>query len=331
MTEAFDRDVWEQLASDPAADGLVRRRVLPALHHDLFVGEVRPSRERVLLMQIGGRHIGLPARRASSNGLKVEVDDSDPDLVNIRLTSTSPADASLFAEVANDVVTTLLTNPDDGAAARVLNRVIAWQSFFATKRESFSPERAAGLYSELYVLRETFIPTLGSDAAVTAWCGPDPAVQDFQVASLAMEVKSFRGTGPGRLVISSERQLDLVGMEQLFLAYLRLDQRQDGPGSTLLDLVSDIRNRLTDSASALALYEERLLSYGWQDSFAEYRCERYQVRANEAFRVADDFPRIVPESLPNGVGLVSYSVDRSAIETFLIPWAYVEAALLEMQ
>ena len=320
MTEAFDPSLWHELAEDPLSEGLVRRRVVPALNHDVFVGELRPGKERVLILEVRGEHSGLPLRRHSSKGLKVEVDATQADLVRIRLTSTAHADASLFAELALDVVATLSFDPGIGVANRVLNRIASWQNFFAAKRDDFSLDRAAGLFSEIHVLSQVFVPVLGPSTAVAAWCGPDPAVQDFQVAALAMEVKSFRGTGPGQLVISSERQLDPIGVDDLFLAYLRLDQRQDGAGSTLLESINSLRDVLTDFAPALDLFEQRLLSYGWLDSFAEYRTERYGVRASEAFRVVEGFPRIAPASLPNGVGRVSYSVDRSAIEAFLVPW-----------
>lgn len=330
MNDAFDRNLWLELRNDPIPDGLIRRRVLPGLAHDLFIGELRPSRERVLILEISGDHAGLPPRRRSSKGLKVEVDDSETDLLRIRLTSTSPADASLFAEVANDVVATLATDPGIDAAHRVLDRIASWQNFFATRRDEFSPERAAGLFSELHILREVFLPALGAGQAVSAWCGPDPAVQDFQISALAMEVKSFRGTGPGQLLVSSERQLDIVGVDRLFIAYLRLDQRQDGTGPTLLESIRSVRELLAESAPALEMFEGRLLSYGWIDAFSEFRTEKYGVRTSEAFRVTESFPRITSASLPLGVGSVSYSVDRSAIEAFLIPWDEFADALKEI-
>ncbi|MCR1785414.1 PD-(D/E)XK motif protein [Nocardioides carbamazepini] len=330
MTDAFDRGLWRELADDRVPDGLIRRRVLPSLAHDVFIGELRPGRERVLIMEIAGEHTGLPPRRPSSKGLKVEVEDAEPDMVRIRLTSMARADWSLFAEVANDVAATLSADPGAGAAKRVLNRVVSWQNFFATKRDDFSLELAAGLFSELHVLSEVFLPTLGAGRAVAAWCGPDPAVQDFQLATLALEVKSFRGAGPGRLLISSELQLDLAGVDSLFIAYVRLDQRQDGSGPTLLDAINTVREALVESPPALDLFEHRLLSYGWVDSFAEYRTEKYDVRTSEAFRVTEGFPRITPASLPNGVGGVTYAVDRSAIEAFLVPWEDLAEMLKEL-
>lgn len=330
MTNAFDPSLWGKLSEDPITDGLIRRRVQPTLLHDVFIGELRPGRERVLILEIRGGHVGLPERQPSSKGLRVDVEDSAPDLVKMRLTSTSRAGASLFAELADDVVGLLAANPGDGAAKRVIDRIIAWQAFFAAKRDDFSPERAAGLFSELHVLREAFLPAVGAARAVGSWCGPDPAVQDFQIGNLAVEVKSFRGTGPGQLVISSERQLELTGIESLYVAYVRLDQRKDGVGPTLLEAIDSLRDAVAESAPAVDLLEQRLLNYGWHDSYDEIRTEKYEVRECEFFRVDEGFPRITSTGLPNGLGSVSYSIDRGAIEAFLVPWDKFADVLKEL-
>jgi hypothetical protein len=250
----------------------------------------------------------------------VEVDSSASDLVRIRLTSSSTAEDPLFAELAADVVGVLARNPGEGAAARVLGRVIAWQSFFATRRDEFSPERAAGLFAELTVLSTAFLPTIGASPSLSAWYGPDPAVQDFQHGDIAVEVKSFRGNGPGQLLISSERQLETIGVGELYVAYVRLDQRQEGTGVTLGKTIATLKNSISNSPFAYDLLQHRLLSYGWHNSYTELRTEKYQVRSSELFEVRSGFPRITSSNLPNGVREISYSVDRSAIEEFLVPW-----------
>ncbi|OBA65317.1 hypothetical protein A5633_04115 [Mycolicibacterium elephantis] len=66
------------------------------------------------------------------------------------------------------------------------------------------------------------------------------------------------------------------------------------------------------------MFATKLLSYGWHDKFAAARIEKYEIRSLEMFAVQPDFPRIVSSGLPMGVGGVSYSVDRSAIDEFLI-------------
>jgi Putative PD-(D/E)XK family member, (DUF4420) len=321
MTESISPELWRELAAEAAAGGtVVLRRVAPDLVHDVFIGERRPSRERVLWMDINGSVQKLPKHRWSAKGLDVEVDRSTPSKTKIRLASTSPSGNTLFEELANDVLRLLLRSPKEGAAIRVLERVHAWQSFFAHRPDGFSSEKAAGLFAELAVLDDIFIPTIGCWPAVDGWTGPDPALQDFQFGTLAVEVKSFRGNGPGRLTISSERQLETVGTTELYVAYLRLDQRAEGTGNTLIDMIKAVRKAVSDSPSAADLFDGKLLSYGWHDSFAQERSERYEVRSSESFAVTDDFPRIVSSGLMNGVGGVAYLVDRSAIDAFLVPW-----------
>ncbi|WP_238992305.1 PD-(D/E)XK motif protein [Jiangella ureilytica] len=330
MNRPLDISLWQQLASDPAVDGIVRRRVLPETIHDVFLGEKRPSGQRVLLLSIKGPPIGLPRKRPLSRGLAVDVEISAENLVNIQLTSTSPAGDSLFAELASDVVGVLAQSPGHGAAGRVLDRVVAWQSFFAARREVFTGETAAGLFAELTVLGEILIPAIGPSSAVAAWCGPDPAVQDFQRGDLAVEVKSYRGNGPGKLSISSERQLDVTGLSELYLAYIRLDQRPEGTGTTLGQAIDSLKEVIAETASAYDLFLERLLSYGWHESLTDTLTDRYHVRSSELFKVSPGFPRILAESLPLGVGGVSYHIDRSAIEEFLFPEEAFAARLREL-
>jgi hypothetical protein len=316
MTSPLDR-VWSDIAADPATDGLVRRRILPALIHDVFAGEQRPSHRRILILDIKDDPLGLPHKRPTSRGLSLELSTS-ADTVHLRLLSTSAAGDPLFLALTADVVSVLERNPGSGAAARVVDRVIAWQMFFAARPEDFTPDRAAGLFSELSVLSTLFQPTVGASQALVAWCGPDPAVQDFQHGAIAVEVKSFRGTGPGHLLISSERQLETTGVGDLYLAYLRLDQRPDGTGVTLAEAISTLRKSLEGFPFASDLLEERLLNYGWHDSLRDRMTDKYEIRSTEFFHVAAGFPRITSPELPGGVRGVSYSVDRSAIEGFLI-------------
>ena len=310
--------LWVKIADDPLPVGVVMRRVLPELPHDVFIGETRPQRNRVLELSVLGVPDNMPKKWLQSKGLEVVVDLSDPTRTKVRLRSVTKLGDPLFTELAADVVGTLAVYPGADAATRVVERVMAWQEFYARRGEPFSEERAAGLFGELTVMREGFIPELGPSAAVYGWTGPDPAIQDFQFSDVAVEVKTYRGAGAGQVKISSERQLDDIGATDLYLAYVSLDQRQDGTGMTLLELINDVRLALSDSPPSLHLLEGKLISCGWQDSHGEYRSEHYEVRQVEYFHVADGFPRLVASEMPTGVSNVSYVIDRSALETYLI-------------
>jgi hypothetical protein len=313
MTSPFDPKVWSDLERDPAPNGLVRRRILPQLGHDIFIAEQRPGGLRQLTMSIHDRMPVTVTRGPRSRGLDVHIDASETGVVRIDLASTSQDANTLFGVLAADTTRVLEAHPGEGAASLVLQRVLAWQTFFSRRDDGIGPERAAGLFAELEVLRDLLVPAVGSSAAVTAWHGPDPALQDFQFTQLAIEVKSFRGNGPGHLAISSERQLDQTGVGELFVAYLRLDQRADGPGITLADQVERTAATVDDSFYATDLLGQQLLTAGWQDSVAEVRTERYEVRSKEIFAVAPNFPRLVSSDLPAGIGGERGRIDLVAI------------------
>lgn len=319
MPKPVKPGVWAEIALDTVViTGAVSRRVVPQLKHDVHVGETRPDRHRFLDMELLGSAGNLPPTWRHSKGLEIRTDASVAGTTRILLLSTTPLGDPVFSELVNDVVSTLVQHPGEEAASQVVERVISWQEFFARKGESFTKEQAAGLFAELAVLSTGFVPSIGSAAAVTAWTGPDPAIQDFQYGVCALEVKSFRGTGPGQMMISSERQLDGVGTAALFLAYVELDERHDGTGQSLLEKVSEVRVDISDSAHASHLFAGKLRSLGWDDSYDELRHERYEIRSVEYFDVIEGFPRLVQTDLPTGVGAVSYVLARSALDPFLL-------------
>lgn len=313
----LDPQLWAKLREDPLTHGTVQRRVLPDLSHDVFIGEDRPSRNRVLELSVAGEATNMPKRWRQSKGLEIAVDTTDSSRTKVRLRSLTGLGDSLFEELASDLVDTLAAFPGPDASTRVVERVLAWQEFFARRAEPFTEERAAGLFGELTVL-SALNAAVGSAAAVHGWTGPDPALQDFQLGDVAIEVKTYRGNGPGRMKISSERQLEHVGLATLYLAYISLDQRQDGTGRTLLEKIDDVRALLRDSPAASHLFEGKLVSCGWRDSYSDERAERYEARSIEYFLVDVAFPRLVSDSLPAGVGDVRYTIDRSAVEDFLV-------------
>ncbi|MDC5696315.1 PD-(D/E)XK motif protein [Intrasporangium calvum] len=311
--------VWAEIEGDPLADGSLVRRVLPHLEHDAFVGQHRPSRERFVELRLTGATIGsMPKRVPKMRGLDVKVVLETPRRAVIQLRETTPMRTGQFEDLVSDILALLDDSPGDGAASRIIERVIAWQDFFARRDSPLSAEAAAGLFAELTLLNETMIPALGPSRAVDHWTGPDPGLQDFQFADGAIEVKSYRGTGSGQLHISSERQLDTTGADNLFLAYLELDERQDGTGATLSDIVNASHDLVKLSPYAASQLGDKLLSAGWRGSHADVRTERYALRSVEIFQVLNDFPRLVPTMLPAGIGNVHYRIDRSALEPFLV-------------
>ncbi len=186
MTDAFDRALWRELAEDPVPDGLIRRRVLPALAHDVFIGESSdPGGNGSSIWRSAGSTPGClpggPPRRASRSRSRTR----NPDLVRIRLTSTTRADASLFAEVANDVAASPVGRSRATVPRRAYsNRVVCVAELLRRQDATdFSLELAAGLFAELQVLRRG-IPPGARERAVPWRHGADPTPPSRTSSSL---------------------------------------------------------------------------------------------------------------------------------------------------
>lgn len=309
-------DIWAEIAKDPAPVVAVVRRALPELTHDVHLGEERPKRLRFLRMVLNGPIGDVPHGNPSTKGVEVKIVLETKERATIQLTETAPGSGQ-FEELVEDLIGLLSKMPGEGATARIVERLLAWQAFFA-RRSALTAEEAAGLFGELLVLADLIVPAVGAPAAIHFWTGPDRKLQDFQLPKVAVEVKTWRGTAAGELKISSERQLDLTGLTNLVVAWVHLDERIDGTGQTLSDRIEMTRGIVQASTSASAELETKLLKARWRDELADVRVERYAVHVHQHFLVEDGFPRLIPGVLPSGIGSVSYSIHRSALDPFLI-------------
>jgi hypothetical protein len=62
-----------------------------------------------------------------------------------------------------------------------------------------------------------------------------------------------------------------------------------------------------------APFQDRLLAWGYSDTDRpHYEDRHYTLRSLDAFRVVEDFPRIVESQLPTGVGSVNYRLALDA-------------------
>ena len=120
-----------------------------------------------------------------------------------------------------------------------------------------------------------------------------------------------------KIQISNERQLDDLGMKYLFLIHIILDEVK-GAGFSLNDLVKRVGDRFSNNNSSTLNYIEKLTKVGYE--IEDYDCynNMYQLREINYYSVSTDFPKIIPVDLINGVYNVTYLVEPTAVNNFLI-------------
>jgi hypothetical protein len=285
-----------------AKRGAARRRLLPDSALDIFT-EVRfPSCDWALLVQSNERledrdlvlAAGLTCR--TSNGC-------------IEVVAGPQTERHLFCSLLADLLSQLPLSAG-GPAAALARRLTAWQRMLSRGQlTGMAPPERAGLYGELLVLRDLILPAIGSDA-LRAWSGPSGAPQDFAYLSTSVEVKTVSRPSPGSCRISNEHQLDDTSLSALFLVHQVVVIAAEG--FTLAELIDELRGDPLVRAD-LACFENCLLEYGWLDAHrTQYAQDRYQLARRRGFSIGDDFPRLVPLTLPLGISDVSYTLDLSS-------------------
>lgn len=256
---------------------------------------------------VGSDHVGIE-----------QVNESGRE--TIRLVLNQSASRGIFVALCQDIVPRVLAQESEVAAATVLvRRFNTWQRFLKRNAgKGLSGIRQRGLFGELATLRDLLIPTVGAAKSVEAWVGPENRPQDFQLAGIAVEVKTVVHSEPQQLKISGERQLDDFGLEGLVIAHHRIIQHHDA-GLTLPAIVESLREAIAGDEGPVDVFDDKLLMAGYADHHAhEYEQNGYSLRETSYYRVRQGFPRLTESDLLPGLGALSYTVDASACTRFTV-------------
>ena len=319
--------IWRELeaeAQNSGNSGWLTRFAKPDHSQPLLVGlEVGPKR-RALLLPLPSDNIPPKSDWPQCRGLEIfrgSIHGSA--FLGVRLNNLG--DAEVFSALAEDVAPRVAASASPQQAADALMaRLRKWQKFLAIGLNILSPEAVKALYGELVTMLELLGPAVGLATSVRAWMGPQHAHQDFQFPGSAVEVKTTASKGPQIVRISSERQLDTVGVGPLFLYVLSLDERtteagDNFEGETLPHVIDRVRGAITTSEVAGDLFEDRLLEAGYRSADADhYHTRRFAIRNSYLFEVTDGFPRVIEADLPSGIGEVMYSLSLSACDPFAV-------------
>lgn len=308
--------VWQDLERDPLARGMVRRRLRPSLPHDVFLQLEKPSGLRGLALGLEGP-VGEAWRDIrDSRGVSVHVSAASPTQSHVTLQAKDTRFNEVFAALVEDLVSRLGDDVSTSSLDLLAGRLARWQVCLESSQDGLSEDRQAGLFAELAILVEVVATSVGPHLAVRSWRGPIPALQDFQLEGVALEVKSSRRPKPSTVIISSERQLDTTGCDRLFLLSVSVDARADGTGRTLPETVAQARQMVATAEGAHEELEDLLLSAGYAEVHAGRYRTRFTVRGIDCYLVGDGFPRITEADLPLGVGRVSYHLDLGVCEAW---------------
>jgi hypothetical protein len=308
---------WSSLSGNDATPGWRAIALAPAGPVDVQAGRRSPDNAEAILLGFPSARLASTERLPEGQGFTVE--RAEPEGVctlRLALTRRAAGSAELFAVMACDVVGALDDALSAGAGeARLLRvfvgRVSAWQEFMRKGSPALNAEAEVGLVGELALLRAIVDAGVPPALAIESWMGPFDAVQDFELGTGALEVKSTLSSAGFPAKIGSLEQLDTSTRVPLFLAGARL--LQSDTGQRLPDLVQEIRDAAKNDMEAARLFSDRLIAVGYLDAHADRYVRRFTLAETRIIEVKDDFPRLTPGNVPPGISRATYEIDLDKV------------------
>lgn len=312
-------DPWSSLATPESVESLSVQRVRATAPWDFFWAK-NVEQSCMLIL----RHATESTPRSpfpQLKGIHIETDidrGSGSSVLMFKLLDAKQRD--LFHHLALDIAASSDAAESEMAAiTSALNRTWRWHHMLRDGSDGMlSPEEQRGLIGELLVLRDIFLMAMPVGKAVTAWKGPFGGPKDFAIGGICVEVKTRRSGVASTVIVSSEHQLDTVGLDWLFLYVVELTDTASvsAPGFTLNELAATIREAISDSdRGAVDLFEAAISAagYRWEDDYSSWR---WTQGSPKLFSVSDKFPRISASGLSSGISHVRFSISLSACEPF---------------
>ena len=290
--------------------------------HELDIFLVRGSTSFVIALEIHKlpQNVRLPELE-DGDVLAVEFMKQEG-VLRIGLSSTNYVD--IFYVLIDDLVESIITNQGlEAGSLAAMTRLHRWKRLLEASTQGLSRSAQKGLFGELNVLR-SIIGTVGNSRGVEAWFGPEGGTRDFELNKTGIEVKTTAGKGLLHVRLSSERQLEVVAVERLFLWCVSIERSEIG--KTLNEVIEGVRTLIGVDYETLESFESKLMRCGYSPSDHSRYTTKYIIRDEHIYQILEGFPRITTADIPNCVFDVNYSIDLEACE----PWRQAPAAIWEV-
>lgn len=316
-------DKWKELSeSTGAAAGLSRLRLDPD-HFYIYVALQHPEKLPALIIEVATEEMPVDLEFPQSAGFQVAADQikvGQSSRVRIVLMIKDVLYQDVFEVLAQDIYEKLVPADSETDLVRSLvAQLYRWQGFLKHRKDRrLSDSEQTGLWGELWFMNSKLLPEVGEAGSVGAWRGAERKNQDFEFSGIAVEVKTTSANPHEKVHISNLRQLEPSGLKRLYLYHLAVVIHRES-GISLPDLIGSIRGALSPVPQALEAFNNKLFLTGYLDPDSDYYYDRgYSTLRDTLYEVREGFPRLVQDSLPEGVGDVKYSIVLASCSDFAV-------------
>jgi hypothetical protein len=226
----------------------------------------------------------------------------------------------LFFNNFIDGLIKVINKTDSGfEVSNKINKAIGDLIKLAEKELCLTLTSCMGLYGELLHLKDLLIKNANHSEILSGWNRPAPSNHDFDYETETIEIKTISKDNT-TVKITSFFQLEAPKLKKLYLKIYRIETVYGNTTDSLGDLYNEIKNILNQS-----LLKEEFISKCSND-ITKY-CGPDFINLSYKFVVIEEikyfvdqelFPRIRKNTLSPSINNVSYTIDLSGIDQFII-------------
>jgi hypothetical protein len=310
------KSIWEN--QKPTGDIIIKTKIDEIPYLNCFAGTNHITGQHLYMMSVSKNVVIPELKNYRFKGVEIyslpnETEDTfelyiyllDNDLKDI---------FSLFIQnILEDIIKSITENE---ALITTLNVISKWKKLFdKINFNGLTLEQQKGLIGELLFFNYLLDNNKSSAMILNAWTGADFEDKDFVFGSLGIEIKLTSSKYP-KIKITNERQLDAENLSNLFLILYTIEEVKEN-GFSLNSLIEQTKKNILTNEQRI-YFNERLLLLGYREDDKEHYTKMYSLKNTFSFTVTSDFPKIIKSQLSWGIYDTSYSIELSAIESFIV-------------
>lgn len=315
------KSIWE--LQKPSEDELIiktRIDILPQFN--CFAATNHITGNHLYIMELSN-HTTIPEfKTLNFKGVRIDVFDLDDSKeLNIYLIDNELKD--IFSLFVVNIIEEITNVPTENEAVTITSNVIQkWKKLFdKLNPKGLTLEQQKGLLGELLFLNELIDNNINPDYLLNSWTGPDYEDKDFTLGTSCFEIKFTTSKLP-RIKITSERQLDTLNIENLFLNNYTSETLKEN-GISLNSVIDNIRYKISNNSATLKYFNDKLQSANYFEEDRDNYNTQYGVKSRSLYQINDSFPKLTNNTLPIGVYNTSYYIENSAIEDYKVDFDLV--------
>tara|TARA_B100000519_G_C14196096_1_gene415515 strand:+ start:54 stop:1037 length:984 start_codon:yes stop_codon:yes gene_type:complete len=313
-------DIWSKLESDKdkvTSGGMLKVSV--SRKHGFSIGLDTSDSKKILLIEIDDDAVVDDNHFPSWEGTLIQKRETESGNYFVVLKLIDDECNHIFNALLNDVIVQIKeTSNNSEALTCFIDLLFKWSEFFKKHgKKVLSEQRQRGLFGELYFIKHHLAGKIDGHKVIHFWKGHELKHHDFSFPNGALEVKTTIRKAHKKVVISSEKQLDDTGFDNLFLYCITLNMDSNS-GQSLTGLVNELYEFFNDFPGASMLFSNYLNNSGYLEEHEEHYDEnKYIFKKEYLFKVSDDFPKITDP--PEGIGDIKYSLMIASVVDFSVP------------